>query len=134
MQWFCLNNSLCLKGNYLHLVQLSNHRQPISAQNGSKRTGSDPFEPRLAFGMQMRDQLIVCSHQTWPMIQPITHFIFYFSTLMTATIRASGARILHDFIINKKTKREWQHSCIIYTRIINLSLNLYFFCHRVLQT
>ena len=31
------------------LVQHTNERQPISAQNGTTQTRSDPFEPRLSF-------------------------------------------------------------------------------------
>ena len=42
-----LNKSLCLKTwPTIILVQHPNERQPISAQNGSKQTGSDQFEPK----------------------------------------------------------------------------------------
>ena len=78
MQWFGLNKVLCLKTwRTFILVQRSNARQPISAENGSKQTGSDPFEPRLAFeGKRPISWSYVCSKRDqWNSLFTIFFFI-----------------------------------------------------------
>ena len=50
---FGLNTAFYLKTwRTFILAKRSNERQPISAQNGSKKTGTDPFEPCLVFAVK----------------------------------------------------------------------------------